>query len=242
VEPSPIDQSAPGDGLQAVLFDMDGVLVNSEPLWFQAETGVMARLGGRWQEGDQHALVGGSMAVTVAYLLARAARPASPAEVEHWLLQAMVRMLASEPLPVMPGARELVGQVIADGLPFALVTSSERVIMDAVLAGFGAAFPVTVCAEDVSACKPDPEGYLLATAKLSVDPRRCLVVEDSLNGVAAAEAAGCVVAAVPGVVPVPDGPGRLVVASVADLSLARLREGFGPLRAAADAASRLRGR
>jgi HAD superfamily hydrolase (TIGR01509 family) len=238
VKPSPIARPAPADGLQAVLFDMDGVLVNSEPFWFQAETEVMARLGGSWQEGDQHALVGGSMAVTVAYLLERTVRPASPAEVEHWLIRSMVRMLASEPLPVMPGARELVGQVLADGVPYALVTSSERVIMDAVLAGFGPAFPVAVCAEDVSACKPDPEGYLLATAKLSVDPRRCLVIEDSPNGVAAAEAAGCVVAAVPGVVPVPAGPGRLVVTSVADLSLARLRQEFGRLRASADAASR----
>jgi len=215
---------------------MDGVLVNSEPLWFQAETEVMARLGGSWQEGDQHALVGGSMAVTVAYLLERGARRADPAIVEYWLTQSMAEMLASEPLPVMPGARELVGEVMAAGLPFALVTSSERVIMDAVLAGFGAVFPVTVCAEDVSACKPDPEGYLRAASELSVDPRRCIVVEDSLNGVAAGAAAGCVVAAVPGVVPVPAAPGRLVVASVTDLSVARLRREFSRLRAEADAA------
>jgi HAD superfamily hydrolase (TIGR01509 family) len=216
---------------------MDGVLVNSEPLWFEAETEVMARLGGSWQEGDQHALVGGSMAVTVAYLLNRGTRRADPAVVERWLLHSMAEMLASAPLPVMPGARELVGEVQAAGLPYALVTSSERVIMDAVLAGFGPAFPVTVCAEDVSATKPDPQGYLLAASKLSVDPRRCIVVEDSLNGVAAAAAAGCVVAAVPGVVPVPAAPGRLVVASVADLSLARLGREFARLRAEADAAA-----
>jgi HAD superfamily hydrolase (TIGR01509 family) len=212
------------------MFDMDGVLVDSEPLWFRAETAVMARLGGSWAEGDQHVLVGGSMAVTVAYLLERGTRAADPADVERWLVDSMAEMLSSGPLPVMPGARELVEQVSAAGLPYALVTSSERVIMDAVLSGFGAAFPVTVCADDVSACKPDPEGYLLAAAKLSVEPARCIVIEDSLNGVAAAEAAGCLAVAVPSVVPIPAAPGRVVVCSLAELSLQRLRAEYARLR------------
>jgi HAD superfamily hydrolase (TIGR01509 family) len=212
------------------MFDMDGVLVDSEPLWFRAETAVMARLGGSWAEGDQHVLVGGSMAVTVAYLLERGTRAADPADVERWLVDSMAEMLSSGPLPVMPGARELVEQVSAAGLPYALVTSSERVIMDAVLSGFGAAFPVTVCADDVSACKPDPEGYLLAAAKLSVEPARCIVIEDSLNGVAAAEAAGCLAVAVPSVVPIPAAPGRVVACSLAELSLQRLRAEYARLR------------
>jgi HAD superfamily hydrolase (TIGR01509 family) len=220
----------PQDQLQAVLFDMDGVLVNSEPLWFQAESGVMARLGGSWTDGDQHVLVGGSMAVTVAYLLEKGTRPVEPAVVERWLTESMIEMLSSRPVPVMPGARELVADVAGAGLQYGLVTSSERVIMDAVLTGFGPAFPITICAEDVSACKPDPEGYLLAAQKLAVDPRRCLVIEDSRNGVAAAEAAGCVVVAVPGVVPIPPAPGRLVVSSLAGLSAAGLRAEFGRLR------------
>jgi HAD superfamily hydrolase (TIGR01509 family) len=220
----------PDDQLQAVLFDMDGVLVNSEPLWFQAETEVMARLGGSWHEGDQHALVGGSMAVTVAFLLGKGTRRVDPAVVESWLTQSMIEMLATRPLPVMPGARELVTEVAAAGLPYGLVTSSERVIMDAVLAGFGPAFPVTICAEDVSVCKPDPEGYLLAAEKLAVDPRRCVVIEDSRNGVAAAEAAGCVVVAVPGIVPVPRVPGRVVVESLTELSVGRLRAEVAQLR------------
>jgi HAD superfamily hydrolase (TIGR01509 family) len=218
------------DALQAVLFDMDGVLVNSEPLWFEAESAVMARLGGDWAEGDQHVLVGGSMAVTVAYLLGKATGQADPAVVEGWLLESMTQKLATGPLPVMPGARELVSEVAAARLPYALVTSSERKIMDAVLAGFGAPFPVTVCAEDVSVCKPDPEGYLLAAAKLAVDPRLCVAIEDSLNGVAAAEAAGCLVIAVPGVVPIPAGPGRVVVSSMTKLSLARLRAEYARRR------------
>jgi HAD superfamily hydrolase (TIGR01509 family) len=215
---------------QAVLFDMDGVLVDSEPLWFEAERAVMARLHGSWGEGDQHALVGGSMAVTVAYLLAKGTRPVDPAVVEGWLTGFMTDMLGARPLPVMPGARELVREVAAAGLPYGLVTSSERVIMDAVLAGFGISFPVTVCADDVSACKPDPEGYLLAAAKLAVNPARCVVIEDSRNGVAAAEAAGCLAVAVPSVVPIPAAPGRVVVSSLAGLSLARLQAEYARLR------------
>lgn len=209
---------------------MDGILVNSEPLWFEAETEVMARLGGTWADGDQQLLVGGSMTVTVAYLLGKASRAVDPAVVERWLVDSMATLLTSGPLPVMPGARELVAQIARAGLPHALVTSSEPEIMDAVLAGFGASFPVTVCAGDVSACKPDPEGYLLAAAKLAVDPRRCLVLEDSPNGVAAAEAAGCLAVAVPGVVPIPAAPGRLVVSSLRELSLPRLRAEFARLR------------
>jgi HAD superfamily hydrolase (TIGR01509 family) len=210
-------------GLQAVLFDMDGLLVDSEPLWYEAEKAVIARLGGSWTESDQHALVGGSMEVTVRYLLSKATRPASPAAVARWLAASMAELVSSRPLPVMPGARELLGQVAASGLPYGLVTSSEREIMDIVLGRLGTRFPVTVCAGDVSRCKPDPECYLLAAAKLSVDPRRCVALEDSPNGVAAAEAAGCLTIAVPSLVGIPEAPGRLVVGSLAELSLPGLR-------------------
>jgi beta-phosphoglucomutase-like phosphatase (HAD superfamily) len=101
-----------------------------------------------------------------------------------------------------------------------------------VLSRFEPPFPVTVCADDVARCKPDPEGYLLAAAKLSVDPRACVVIEDSRNGVAAAEAAGCLVVAVPGAVPIPPAPGRVVVSSLAGVSLAWLRAQYARLRPA----------
>jgi HAD superfamily hydrolase (TIGR01509 family) len=230
VQPPSSQPPPPSGGLQAVLFDMDGVLVDSEPLWFQAETTVMARLGGSWGEGDQHALLGGSMDVTVAYLLDRGTRQVEPAVVANWLTARMAELLASGPLPVMPGAQELVTEVCAAGLPYGLVTSSEREIMEAVLARFSPGFPVTVCAEDVARCKPDPEGYLLAAEKLSVDPRACVVIEDSRNGVAAAGAAGCVVVAVPGAVPIPPAPGRFVVSSLAGLSLTWLQSQYARIR------------
>jgi HAD superfamily hydrolase (TIGR01509 family) len=205
------------------MFDMDGLLVDSEPLWFQAESVVMERLGGTWAHADQGVLVGGSMDVTVKYLLSKATRAARPADIARWLTEAMIEELASRPLPVLPGALALLEEVRAAGLPHALVTSSEPAIVDAVLSGLGAeAFGVIVCGADVARTKPDPEGYLLAAAKLGVEPQFSIALEDSPTGTAAAEAAGYRVVAVPSVVPVPAAPGRVVVTSLAGATLADL--------------------
>jgi beta-phosphoglucomutase-like phosphatase (HAD superfamily) len=114
--------------------------------------------------------------------------------------------------------------VAGAGLPCALVTSSQRAFADAVLAATGMTFPVTVCAEDATATKPDPAPYLIAVKLLDADPAGCVVLEDSPNGVASATAAGCRVVAVPSLVPIPPAPGRLVVPSLRDVSLAVLRE------------------
>ncbi len=209
--------------LRAVMFDMDGLLVDSEPLWFEAENAVMGRLGGAWSEADQHLLVGGSMETTVGYLLSKGAVPADPADVARWLVEAMVELLLTRPLPVLPGVLELLGEVRSAGLPHALVTSSEPEIVDAVLSRLGAgAFPVVVCAADVARAKPDPEGYRLAAAKLGAEPDHCIALEDSNNGVSAAEVAGYRVVAVPSVVPVPGRDGLVVLGSLAGVRLADL--------------------
>jgi HAD superfamily hydrolase (TIGR01509 family) len=205
------------------MFDMDGLLVDSEPLWFLAEQAVMSRLGGTWSPADQHVLVGGSMETTVSYLLSKGTRQAPRAAVAGWLIDEMVDLLTTRPLPVMPGAAELLGEVRAAGLPHALVTSSEPEVVDTVLTRLGAgAFPVVVCAADVAHAKPDPELYLLAAAKLGTDPRHCIALEDSPNGVAAAEAAGYLAVAVPSVIPIPARSGRVVLPSLAGLTLADL--------------------
>jgi HAD superfamily hydrolase (TIGR01509 family) len=124
---------------------------------------------------------------------------------------------------VQPGARELLAEVAAAGLPYALVTSSQRAFAEAVLAGTGFRFPVVVCGEDVPATKPDPAPYLLAAKLLDVEPARCTALEDSPNGVASATAAGCLVVAVPSIAGIPPAPGRLVVASLSDVTLSTLR-------------------
>jgi HAD superfamily hydrolase (TIGR01509 family) len=201
---------------------MDGLLVDSEPLWFQAESTVMARLQGAWAQDDQDALVGGSMATTVAYLLSKGTRPVEPATVARWLLSEMVSLLRAAPAPVLPGVLDLVAEVRAAGVPYALVTSSEPAVVDAVLTSIDLPFPVVVCAADVARTKPDPEGYLLAAAKLGAEPGQSIALEDSINGVRAAEAAGYRTVAVPSVVPVPAQPGRVVLASLAGVTLRQL--------------------
>jgi HAD superfamily hydrolase (TIGR01509 family) len=209
--------------LEAVLFDMDGLLVDTEPLWFETEADVMARLGAPWTEQDQEQLLGGSMDNTVGYLLARATRPAPPADVARWMTEGMLRRAAEGRVVVRPGARALLDEVARAGVPFALVTGSQRPFTEAVLASTGFRFPVTVTGDDVTRTKPDPEPYLLAAKLLDADPGQCVALEDSPNGVASATTAGCLVVAVPTLLPVPPAPRRLVVPSLADVSLATLR-------------------
>jgi HAD superfamily hydrolase (TIGR01509 family) len=219
----------PRPGLQAVLFDMDGLLVDTEPIWFEVEQSVMARLGAQWTPLDQQALVGGSLQASVDYLLDRAGRPAgaSFADIADWLVGGMAQLLTTREIEPLPGVVPLFSEVRAAGLRYALVTSSERVIADAVrkaLARYGISFDVVVCGEDVTCHKPDPEPYLLAASLLGVDPRCCIALEDSPNGVAAALAAGCVTVAVPGLAPVAERPGLTIKASLAELDLAALRD------------------
>jgi beta-phosphoglucomutase-like phosphatase (HAD superfamily) len=241
------------------MFDMDGLLVDTEPIWYEVETEVMARLGGTWSPADQAQLVGGSLTRSVRYLLAKAAPPASgsgppPAAgtVARWMVDGMIARIAANGVTLLPGAAELLAEVAAAGLPCALVTSSHRAVMDAVLAEINSAiaqatgstqasrggaishagvhsafdtfFHTTVCAEDVTNLKPDPEPYLLAAVRLRADPARCVVLEDAPTGVAAAQAAGCLVVAVPSVVPLTAGNGRTVVRSLRDVSVPWIRE------------------
>ena len=212
------------DGLEAVLFDMDGLLVDTEPLWFESETEVMARLGAPWTKADQERLLGGSMEHTVGYLLGKATRPAPPAEIARWMMDGMLRRAAAGRVTIRPGARELLAEIAAAGIPHALVTGSQREFTEAVLASTGLNFTVTVTGDDVSRPKPDPEPYRLAAKLLDAAPERCVALEDSPSGVTSATEAGCLVIAVPSLIPIPEAPGRLVVPSLSDISLATLRD------------------
>ena len=185
----------------AVLWDMDGLLVDTEPLWTVAEVELAERLGGTWGDDVKAAVVGTRLDVAVPTILAHYGRPAGPAEVAEasgWLLARMVALFAQE-LPVLPGVLDLLADLAAAGVPQALVSSSYRVLVDAVLAGGLGPFAVTVAGDEVRHGKPHPEPYLTAASALGVDPARCVVLEDSLAGVLSGEAAGCAVLAVPGV-------------------------------------------
>jgi len=202
---------------------MDGLLVDTEPLWFETEAEVMARLGAPWTKQDQEQLLGGSMDNTVGYLLARATRPVPPADVARWMTEGMLRRAAEGRVVIRPGARELLTEVAAAGVPHALVTGSQRPFTEAVLAATGLRFPVTVTGDDVVRTKPDPEPYLLAAKLLDADPEQCVALEDSPSGVASATGAGCLVVAVPTLLPIPAAPRRLVARSLTEVKLATLR-------------------
>jgi HAD superfamily hydrolase (TIGR01509 family) len=215
------DEGADG-ALQAVMFDMDGLLVDSEPLWFEAEAAIMDRVGSPWGPADQQHLIGGSLARSTAYMHAKAAQSVPQEVIGRWLVQGMAGLIRARGVQVMPGALELLAEVGAAGLPHALVTSAEPEIMAAALDSIGVRFPVTVCAADVARGKPDPEPYLRAAALLGVSPQRSVALEDSPTGITSAHAAGCTVVAVPSVPP-PPGLARLTVPSLRMVDLAALR-------------------
>lgn len=213
--------------LQAVLFDMDGLLVDSERLWYDTEAEVMAALGGTWGPQHQESLVGGSIDRTVAYMLSLTGPVATPGYVARRLLDGMTERLRAN-VPMMPGAKELLDEVREAGVPSALVSSTHRALMEYALDGIGRdRLTITVAGDEVEHTKPHPEPYLTAARLLNADPRRCVALEDSPNGTASATAAGCHVVAVPSVVPIPEAPGRTVVSSLLEVDLARLRSLVG---------------
>lgn len=213
--------------MDAVLWDMDGLLVDSEPLWTLAETELAARLGGTWDETIKARVVGTRLDVAVPTILRYFGALDSPsrvAETATWLLERMVSLFAARST-LLPGAEDLLAAVAGEAVPMALVSSSYRVLVDAVLAqGFGP-FALTVAGDEVLHGKPHPEPYLTAARRLGVDPSRCIVLEDSPAGVAAGEAAGCAVVAVPGLrtVRFHSGPRRLVVPSLNEVTTASMR-------------------
>ena len=220
---APPRRRTPAAWLQAVLFDMDGLLVDSEPLWFEVERMIMDRMGGRWTQEDQERLIGGSLAHSVGYMRARADRPADPELVARWMVDGMAALIRERGVPLKPGAAALLADIAAARVPTALVTSAERPVMEAVLEVTALSFATTVCSADVTRNKPDPEPYRRAAGLLGADPRRCVALDDSPTGVASAEAAGCAVVAVPSV-PIPAQPGRLVAATLSEVSVGLLQE------------------
>lgn len=213
--------------MDVVLWDMDGVLVDSEPLWTVAEIELAAQLGGTWDDEIKALVVGTRLDFAVPVILrffGAEGTPAQVAETSAWLLDRMVELFRAR-LAMMPGAADLLAAVHGEGVPMALVSSSFRVLVDAVLAQGVGPFAVTLAGDEVGRAKPDPEPYLTAAQLLGADPLRCVVIEDSPSGVAAGEAAGCAVVAVPSVpgVAFASAPRRLLAPSLVGLSAGDLR-------------------
>jgi HAD superfamily hydrolase (TIGR01509 family) len=223
VHPVTAPVKATGVALQAVLFDMDGLLVDTENAWGVAEREVMAWLGHpAWTAQDAAAMVGGPLAHVAEIMVERSGSDLAPCVVEQRLVDTMARLLAGG-AQHRPGAPELLDDLAAHGVPCALVSSSPRSLVDAVLHDVGGEhFRATIAGDEVPRTKPFPDPYLLACERLGVEPARAVVLEDSPVGVTAAEAAGCVVVAVPFAVPIEPAPRRHVVSSLHELDTGTL--------------------
>jgi HAD superfamily hydrolase (TIGR01509 family) len=193
----------------AVLWDMDGTLVDTEPYWIEAEDAVVAEFGGTWTQEDALELVGNDLLVSAAYLRKHGSVDLEPDVIVERLLDGVIARVL-ERVPWQPGAVELLARLNAAGVPCALVTMSYARFVAPVLEALPAgSFAAVVTGDTVSVGKPHPEAYLTAAALLGVDPRACLAIEDSDTGATSAAAAGCTVLVVPNHVAVPAGERRL---------------------------------
>jgi len=208
--------------IEAVVFDMDGVIVDSEPVWERVRREFVAGHGGHWPADAQHRLMGMSTAEWSAYMASDFGLDVTPAEVAEQVVAGLAKAYASR-LPLLPGAVDAV-RGLAVRWPLAVASSSPASLITVVLdaADLRSAFAATVSSEEVARGKPAPDVYLEATARLGVRPEACAAVEDSSNGLRAAAAAGLAVIAVPRpeYPPAPDAlrHARVVLGSLTDLT------------------------
>ncbi len=222
------DDEAPAPA--AVLFDMDGTLVETEEHWGEALFALARSHGGELSAGARAATVGTSMATALGVLyadLGMAVDEARLAADARWVEDRVAELMAAG-VHWRPGARELLEAVRAAGVPTALVTTTPRRLTDLVLASMARSsggrvpFAVTVCGDEVPARKPDPAPYLQAAEALDVDIRCCVVVEDSVVGVTAGLASGAAVLGVPAMQAIDPAPGLVLRETLAGLGLADL--------------------
>jgi HAD superfamily hydrolase (TIGR01509 family) len=197
----------------AVIFDLDGVLVDSETIWDDARREVVTRYGGSWRADATRAMMGMSSPEWSAYLRDQLGVRRDPQAINAEVV-AIVEREYSERLPLHPGAAEAVS-ALARYWPLALASSSNRSIIEVFLEASGLRrwFTATVSSEEVRRGKPAPDVFIEAAARLGAAPGRCVVIEDSSNGVRAGRAAGMAVIAVPNVHFPPD-EGALRAATV----------------------------
>ncbi len=190
---------------------MDGTLVDTERFWIESEHELAAEHDRPWTEEDSLALVGSGLLEAGAYIRRRLDSAMTAEQIVDYMAARVSSRLA-EGLPWRPGARELVRDFAEAGVPQALVTMSYASIAAPVVDALG--FDVVVSGDAVERPKPHPEPYLLAARRLGVEPDRCLAVEDSKTGATSANAAGCIVVAVPHAVHVPEAARRTILRSL----------------------------
>ncbi|WP_439691599.1 HAD family hydrolase [Curtobacterium sp. SP.BCo] len=217
----------------AVLWDMDGTIIDTEPIWQQSQVELTERYGVVWTHEDGLALVGSGLERSGEILRDKGV-DMEVEEIIQWMTEyVMVRLRAGD-LPWRPGARELIEELHGRGIPTALVTMSRRKMALVAADALGErGFRVVVAGDDVERPKPFPDAYLAAAAALGVEATACVAIEDSATGVASAVASGAVTVAVEHIVPLSDITGGDVhLTTLADVDVDRLVELTGPALAA----------
>ncbi|PKQ26039.1 MAG: hydrolase [Actinobacteria bacterium HGW-Actinobacteria-4] len=206
----------------AVLWDMDGTLIDSEPYWIAAETEFAARYGVEWTHEDGLAMVGNSLSMTAVMLQERGIAVHEDEIIAAILAQVVDNVKAH--LPWQPDAKALLDEVIQAGIPCALVTMSYRVLADAMIDHIPGVFSVVITGDEVERGKPHPDPYLIAAAQLGVSIADCVAIEDSPAGTQSAHASGAATLAVLREAPVEPLPGMSRVTSLAGIGVAGLAE------------------
>ena len=208
----------------AVFFDMDGLLVDSEPEWLLSEIEVTAPYGYTWLPEDQVACLGGPLTRVGQYMFDKCGQQQSPEYFTQTLIDTQVARMRGN-TPTMPGAISLLKELQSNGVKTALVSASPRIIVDAVLDNVGHdLFPFSISSDDVTNTKPNPECYVKAAQICGVEISNCLVFEDSLTGMNAAIASGAFLIGVPHLVSIQESEKVRVIKSLEQLSFAKLAE------------------
>ena len=206
----------------AILFDMDGTLIDSEPLWLKAEIEIMAEVGCVWDQQDQINCLGGPAERTELYMQERSKNIKPYGYFIQRLHQVMKGKIANE-LELIPNALELLKECKDLGIKTALVTASSGDLMRIVLNRFPPnTFDTAISRDDVAQTKPDPAPYLLAAKHLSVNISNCIVFEDSLTGIESGLRAGAKVIGIPHLVQMPDHSDLRVISSLSEISLSKV--------------------
>lgn len=194
----------------AVLFDMDGTLIDSEHHWLSSEQELAASWGAKWTSDDGEALIGMSLYQSTTLIKEKLGIDLTPDEITQTLTDAVIKKL-DEQIVWRPGVLELMADLKANGVKTALVTMSMRRMALSVAARLPVGeFDVVVAGDDVTNGKPHPEPYLVAAAQLGVDIRDCVALEDSVTGLTSAEASGAIAIGIPNIVQLPEQEGRLI--------------------------------
>jgi HAD superfamily hydrolase (TIGR01509 family) len=206
----------------AVLWDMDGTLVDTEPYWMRAERELAARHGATWTHEDSLAIVGFDLLDAARYIRDRMGVDLEPAAIVEEMLDRVIEQIRVA-VPWRAGAVELLADLASAGVPCGLVTMSYLRFVEPILESLPTdAFDVVVTGDAVGRGKPHPEPYLEAARLLGVDAADCLAIEDSNTGAQSAEAAGCAVLCVPNHVPIHEGGQRMFADTLEGLTAANL--------------------